>query len=574
MSNLSDMVANQVASVKRVKGAVVQLKVDSETKLVKNIREWNEKLEEAFYTTSMRDFLEESYNVEVPKNLEVLSIHQRSVELQVKESVERMKRLRSRDVVKIEAEESAASSSSAADASSASSSSSSSSSAHFDEKVKSLEDVIRENATEMYQIEEKRRKEKMVVGKKSPTLFINPLTMVYPDTASQNPFATVEIEVRGRVRMCELESEKKRSERMDAWKIVTDTLSAIERSVWQHVSVGNVFSLISTINSHFEVEERSDIADKLVKEMSSIRVKESESFKTFVSRYRELLEKFEQISLSRDEGLERKRLKEILQYSSSSTTAKTFSHWYTFTKRAEFEQMSCLEILEIVEPLITESERQEKREKQSEGSESEEEKKKSKAQKRKEKKERKKKEKQEEEEAKALLASKAKGRAQAQAQAQAPAQQNTEVIGSCLHFQYDRCSFGDKCKFRHVKLTPAKVKELERILAGKKEAAAAANPTTGVTPLVCYSCGQVGHIASKCPFRAGQALQRQGSSSRANHVFVGASGSASGVGGGLQQELAALMGRYGSHEVISSSLSLSQSRQGGGEVPGKTKGSQ
>ena len=156
----------------------------------------------------------------------------------------------------------------------------------------------------------------------------------------------------------ELESEKKRSERMDAWKLVSDTLSAIDRSVWQHVSVGNVYSLVATINKHFEVEERADIADKLTQEMSSISIREEEPFKNFVSRYRELLDKFEQISLKRDEGLARKRLKDLLLHKTASAVAsETFNHWYSFTDRAAFESLSCLEILEKVEPLISEKER-------------------------------------------------------------------------------------------------------------------------------------------------------------------------------------------------------------------------
>ena len=330
MSNNFDMVANQFASYKRVKAAVVQLKVNAKTGLVKNIREWNEKIEEAFYTTTMRDFLEESYNIEVPKELEILSIHQRSVENQVKESVAKVKK--QKVVVKIEPGTSSTSTSiPSTPSSSRSSPSSSSSSSQSDEsKVRKIEEVIRRNAKEMYEMEEKKNKQKMIVGKKSPTLFINPLTMVYPDTAADNEFATVEIVVRGRQRLCELESEKKRGERMDAWKIVLDSLSAIEKSVWQHVSIGNVHGLIATINKHFEVEERSDIADKLSKEMSSLSMKDSELFKNFVSRYKELVDKFDQISLNRDEGLSRKRLKDLLLYNSPAEVSETFRHWYTF----------------------------------------------------------------------------------------------------------------------------------------------------------------------------------------------------------------------------------------------------
>ena len=460
-----NMVANHQANqVKRVRAILVKLKVDKTTKLVTNIREWNEKLELGFSTSSMRLFLDESYGKEVPKDQQVLSVHQLSVEKQVIKSESRFKK--EKNFIKIEENGPSSSSSSSPfssldplSSSSSSSSNSSSSSSTDEQKMSDMEKVIRKNAKKMLLKEESRRVERMIRGDSGKTtLFINPLTVVGRNETHLNPFATVELEIDGEMSMCELESEEMRMERMDAWSLIEETLSEIDKSIWRHVSSGNVYDLIATINLHFDDEEREDVVEYLLKELDSLAIQENELFKTFILRFKELTFKMEQVSLTRDGDAMRKQMKKILS-SAHSPISDVFDQYLLLVDKKTFDQMSCKEILEAIEPRVTEKEKEKRKS--------------DKAKKRKEKKEREKKKKEEEivqVQALAVQSKQQPAAAGAVESAQSKKKKKTveEVKGCCLHFQHNRCTMGEKCNFEHKKLTPSQVQVLEEyVKAGK-----------------------------------------------------------------------------------------------------------
>ena len=573
------MVANHVQQVqrKRVASVLVKLKVDSKSGLVTNIREWNEKLEEGFSTSSMRMFLDESYGIEVPKELEILSIHQLGVEKQVLRTKNRI--TKEKNFIKIEPDTqptsteinisagtssstSTSSGSTSSESESTDSSSVSSSSvsdvieskkpiSHGDEqKMNNMEEVIRENAKRMLEKEEKRRKEKMIRGdKSSTTLYINPLTVVPPSLSHINPFATIKLEVDGEVKMCELESEEVRGERMDAWSLVKDTLGAISKSVWRHVSAGNVYDLIATVNRHFDVEERGDVVSSLLSELDEFAFVENELFKTFVVRFKELIFKMEQVSLVRDVDAMRARLRRLLA-SAHAPVSTIFSNFLMITPKADFDEMSCVEILERIEPLVTEKEREVRKEKESE-------RKKEKSEKRKEKKLRKKKEKEEQEQeqdqvaqAQALAAKTQKRKANPVERKQAGVE---EVKGVCLHFQRDRCIMPGTCKFLHKKLSSEQVKLLEEFVAKGKKNKPKASSAEGV---VCFACGETGHYASSCPTAAGAAASAADQASR----FTGRSRVQSDLS--VEEQMKALMAKFGAKKVLELSMCLSDAKAG------------
>ena len=341
--------------------------------------------------------------------------------------------------------------------------------------------IYAENAARLAAQQKEDQRKQLLEGDVLPVLFVDPMTR-----CRRGELPSAEIEVDGW--WYELESNETRRKRMLVWNLLVHTIGAVDKEIWRLITVGDVYSLFTTIQTHLQTNQRDGIVKDLNEKLQALSIHDGELFATFATRFRNLLARSASISLSFDEALLRDTLTEAIEQSKNKLL-KEHLHILQLKMDEAGTNLSALEMLQRLEMPMNRSEHRSARARKK-GSASEEADsdslRKSRKEKKKEKKEKEKKEKEATAAAAAAAAAGGTSLGGGATALKASAGASQSVLGVCLFFQDGKCEKGEKCSYEHRKLSAADKKKLKEKMEKKR---------AGVK---CHKCGEKGHYASTC----------------------------------------------------------------------------
>ena len=525
-----DMVANQVTgkySLAEVEKLLIKLKMSSDKRNTRNMRDWDEALRSTFATFDLSYFLSKYSSIRLPHRMVSKTLVQRQVDelIKEKEKTEVEKRKNDRALGKGRAADGAQStpkrprapsgSPGGADPSGSSSSSRISpkilrsgniytigeeeEDKHDDSQGEDDDSGSEETYIPSYTTGipittpargKGQRKDKEVAeyhailraraeliaqetaganaiaekrGIRQVALYCNPLTAVREERRHINPDARYPIEVDSERLFYELESDQKRRQRYMAWQLLKGSIEDVPKGIWQHVAIGNVYELYILISEHFMDGERRDLAKKLMDELGRITKRPNELFASFCSRFEGLQQKMAEIRLACDSDLLMKELERAL---------------------TETEDVDCVEIYETItlnsynnytspKSLFKAMEEAMKRREQ-------------RARKKENKRNEKGNGKDSNNQSERAMVFQSKARENL-------GKEERYLLGICLFYQDDNCK-RKNCTYTHEKVSPNQRKKLEDLVKKRNK-----EGTDKKKKITCYNCGEEGHKSPDCP---------------------------------------------------------------------------
>jgi hypothetical protein len=88
---------------------------------------------------------------------------------------------------------------------------------------------------------------------------------------------------------CPVESQAKRDNRFFVWRIVGTTLANLDKKLWEHIPLGNVFLLVQFIKNMFGKERVEQQSNKWHSNLEDLRVDKRKGFDIFIAEVNKIL---------------------------------------------------------------------------------------------------------------------------------------------------------------------------------------------------------------------------------------------------------------------------------------------
>ena len=287
------MVANQSKLVSEAKHlgqlyeglrkVVTPLKFNKEIGRSKNQISWDEDLRSSFATAGLTFFLHPNSSLQAPKEkaLELLLLRQISDYLEPLR--EKRKQLRK---TKTEAEKRA-----------------------LDPEDQRFEQHLEKQKLQMLNEAKANQKLAEKRGVRAEAVYLNPISKLPKADAFLNPDANIEIKLDDGEYVFEPEDQYMRLKPHYVSLILTASITEVDGALWKHISVGDVSSLYSLINTNFLNIDREDVVADLNKRLNNFKKKENELFLTFKARFESLLAEMAEVNLEIDKDVLKSSLK-------------------------------------------------------------------------------------------------------------------------------------------------------------------------------------------------------------------------------------------------------------------------
>jgi uncharacterized CHY-type Zn-finger protein len=479
-----------------------------------NGTDWEQSVLNIFAQEKIAHFLISNFNIEISEvdtvaasyrlmehnaRMSIRERYRKAKKLRESLEVEHAVKVKSERVVKEEAAAAAAAAVAAANAviadssssSSSSSSSRSSSSSSMTEEFKKIdltdledddlskigseEATVIGNYKRMVAEATERSKEAQARGIKPVIVFADPQVMV--EQPSEKFFLKVK-DPKGNTVFCKQESDASQTNRMVAFDSLVASIKGVSSAVIKSVARGNVSKLFDLVVDTIIPTGREMVMTRIRNNFGSIRKTPNEVFRVFKTRFEDLVTQAISVGMSFQECELRGFLDRALSHGCSSTQSAYKIFLVTEQNSRGVTYKVLLERMNTAMTALEVKNTQDKMERV--GEKNEEQRKLD----RQEKKDRKKTE-------KAL---------RAQAVTDESRQRDWRADKTCIDFQTDNCKFGQRCYFKHEKVSAQALAELKK----KKEEA-----LEKLSQIVCYKCKEMGHFANKCPNSQSGSRQEQ-----------------------------------------------------------------
>lgn len=283
------MVANQSTSAKLTYRAedlakmITKLHFDKNTKKSSNRNDWDESFRAALSTAGLTYFIDSGSSLAAPQEQVAELLMKRQAMEYMSEARKRRNEF-AKLMVKEEDKSDDGSSSSSDD----------------DE----FEELLKKRVEKRIEANRKNRELAVKRGVRAETVFLNTFSCVPVGKAKLNPQATIEMEDEdGVLSLFEIEDEKMRFQRLVAWKLLVSSIKDVDKALWKHIPIGDVYSLYTLLTTNFLDTERDDVVVELSTQFSSLRKSEDELFVNFLSRYEALLVKMKEVDMQMGDAL-------------------------------------------------------------------------------------------------------------------------------------------------------------------------------------------------------------------------------------------------------------------------------
>lgn len=128
-------------------------------------------------------------------------------------------------------------------------------------------------------------------------------------------FAEVKLSARkfsGQMWYCPVESKSKRESRFFGWGEIEKTLSALEKSLWEHLPLGDGCGLVGFIKDRFGRDRSEQQSNKWHKRLGDLRVDKKKGFDIFLTEVKKLLEDAKVLGINYDGTNIRNKVKESI----------------------------------------------------------------------------------------------------------------------------------------------------------------------------------------------------------------------------------------------------------------------
>lgn len=427
------MVANQSTSASKLNfkledlsKVLTKLQFDKKGKKSKNQSEWDESLRTVLATADLTYFIGKFSGLVAPtEQVAELFLKRQAQEYAIDARNKRMKMQKlKQESMKVGTQ-------------SVDEKSISSSLSQVQEDNKKFEEFLESQVQKILKDNRESRELAVKRGVRAETVFLNPFTRIPKQFSHVNPEATVEVEEEGDLFLYEIEDQKIRFKRFVAWQLLVTSIKEVDKALWKHIPVGNVFALYSLLTTNFLDTERPDVMAKLTAEFIGLNKSEDELFVNFLSRYEALLVKVKEINWEIDPDSLYNYVEQALNQS-DSLTQEVFDQLSIQCERFKTPD----ELLKKMASLMKKREKKEREETEFIVVSSKKDKKKDELAR-----------------ARALVAAADKN-----------SQSKNSVKGICIYFQHDKCLKGEECKFQHKKLSKQDAEKLEKLVSNSNKA--------------------------------------------------------------------------------------------------------
>ena len=281
-----------------------------------------------------------------------------------------------------------------------------------------------------------------------------------------------------------LEDKTMRKKRHIAWQLLVNSLSNLSSAIWRHVPIGDVHALYTLITTRYDDQDRTDVVEKLNNRLNKLEKFKSELYATFLGRYEQLIIEMKEVQFEIDTDVMKHAVMRAHERSSDEMLKSTYDivTAMLLQQNGGSDAYTVDELLNMMRAMMVTKERAAGKQDRQDGA--------SRAQKLREKREKEK-------------ALKAAARATANAARADLAPLPDHLKNVCVDYNLNKCLRGNACRWKHDKKSAADVAVLQEYVQQKvsQRKARAAKDAKDKSKLVCYGCGQEGHIKPKCPQR-------------------------------------------------------------------------
>lgn len=321
-------------------------------------------------------------------------------------------------------------------------------------------------------------------GNRNVTFFANPLSKSTYST--RHLFEGCEYEIEwpkgsGSEYYYALESAIMRKKRHVSWQLLLNSLSNLNSAIWKHVPIGDVHGLYTLITTRYDDQDRTDVVEKLNGRLHKLEKYRNELYATFLGRYEQLIIEMAEVQMDVDTDVMKQAVMRAHERSSDEMLKGTYDivTAMLFQQHGGNDSYTVDELLNMMRPMMVSKERAAGKQDRQDGA--------SRAQRQREKREKQK-------------ALKAAARATANAAKADLAPLPDHLKNVCVEFNLGKCpKKGNMCRWSHVKKSPEEVAVLQEYVQVRAGQRKAAQDGKQKGKIVCYGCGQEGHIKPKCP---------------------------------------------------------------------------
>ena len=479
----SNMVANQSLPMLKPKEFLKELKRSKNGQYFINANEWSKGIATCFNTFGLTVFLQKEYSTKVPKDQQYLCVHEAQVTQTVLRSEKEASKMK-REIVQTVKQEAQATPQKKTKERENAQQEAKQQMSDLDQHQALYERFVRENAKRIAENQRDAQKE----FEKELTLYVDPLTGIPEEFKYIKPQANVRIEVDGVTKYFVVEAKDMKEKRMNAWQLILKTIPKVDKSIYEGMDVGDVFGLHSHILTYLN---KGNLAKESINnKLTRFSYKSGELFKTFVMRYHNLMREMNEVGLKVDSDLMRQKLIDVLSDATKNIKNTMLTTIAQVPPDATPKQI--LDAMQLQMSVLEKHTRRQQNQTDGSGSESERDEGEEKR-KRKKKKERKKgKGKQKGDEVLVL-------RTGANSTESEPGE---KLRGICLFYQNGKCTRGTNCTYKHTKLSAAQCTQLQQLVAKRNCFSAGSSNTKAKqgkqNQVICYKCGEEGHISTFC----------------------------------------------------------------------------
>jgi hypothetical protein len=298
---------------------------------------------------------------------------------------------------------------------------------------------------------------------------------------------------------CQVESKKQREDRFFVWREVEGTLGALDKSLWEHVPLGDVGALVKFIGDTFGRDRAAQQSKLWHLRLENFRIDEKKGFDIFLTEVRKLLEDAKVLDIKYDGSNVREKVGNAIAKGGSKTLLTEWVNAARVEARAlgadsSLPQWSISEVLDEMRAGVIATQNCEK--------------------------------------AMATVKAPAMATVGEGGSGSPPSALQREMeelkkqikrfqseksdsggiggskpvwLGVCGSFQDGACK-RSSCAFNHTLLTDADKLELQEFL--KKKAKAKAGGVTSTFSGKCFKCGKDGHRSNKCPSKGTASIKK------------------------------------------------------------------
>jgi hypothetical protein len=280
-----------------------------------------------------------------------------------------------------------------------------------------------------------------------------------------------------------LEDAAMRKKRHVAWQLLVNSLSNLSSAIWKHIPIGDVHGLYTLITTRYDDQDRTDLVEKLNNRLHKLEKYKHELYATFLGRYEQLTIEMAEVQMDVDTDVMKQAVMRAHERSSDEMLKSTYDivTAMLLQQNGGKDSYTVTELLQMMRPMMLAKERSAGKQERQDGVD--------RAQKRREKRE-----------AEKALKAAASARATRYAANADLAPLPDHLKNVCVEFNLGKCpKKGNVCRWNHVKKSASDIAVLKEYVEQRAEQRKAAKDGKKKGKIVCYGCGQEGHIKPKCP---------------------------------------------------------------------------